>query len=153
MADAGTIGVAIAGLGLVLNALNFVYTTRRVKTEALRQRVAAVIDEITAYSRVTAEEMQRHLAYENERKRKAEMYRLEKKCRSLEVRLELLVPDSSPKLKDAYFQWYAGVFAEGFPVEKRTEKIAPDSARYSDVMKAQADFEVILNEISHSLLQ
>ena len=59
MADAGTIGVAIAGLGLVLNALNFVYTTRRVKTEALRQRVAAVIDEITAYSRVTAEEMQR----------------------------------------------------------------------------------------------
>ena len=153
MADAGTTGVVIAGLGLVLNALNFIYTTWRVKTEAVRQRVVAVIDEITACSRVAAEEMQRHLAYENERKRKAEMYRLEKKCRSLEVRLEQLAPDSSAKLKDAYFQWYARVFAEGFPVEKRTEKIAPDSARYSDVMKAQADLEVILNGISHSLLQ
>lgn len=150
MADPGTWSIIIGGVSLMLNAANFFYTTKKTKSEARRQRIFSTIDELTDASRETANEVERHLTFEKERKRKPEIYRMERKCKALANRLGDLLPKSRGEILAAYHVWYLVLLGEGFPVEKAAEKIATDSARYRDIGVGQLAFEATLGGITNS---
>ena len=138
-------------LSLGLAIASFCYTRHKTHVEGIRQRVFGLIDELTSRTEETADEMQRHLSKENECKRKADLFRLHRKCESLCKRLIMFVPKAEKQLTGAYHDWYVIVFGEGFPVERKADRVNPDSARYRDVATAQAEFGKVLVVVSKAI--
>lgn len=95
-----------------------------------------------------ADETQRHLAYEPEHKRKAEIGRLEKRCRLIRENLENLAPKSKADLTSAYLDWYTELLGEGYPVLRKVNSFQPESDRYRRVHVAQQKLEAILTPLA-----
>ena len=137
----------IALAGVILNLANFLYTQKKTRDEALRQRTFSSIDELIERTRETADETQRHISWESGRSTAAQIYRLERKCRLALQSVVSLVGARGVSVENAFAAWNSQVFGEGFPVSKKEHKFLPASARYTGIATAQQNLEAVLNQL------